>query len=244
MNYFQKQTNNWLPVICGSRLLCGLGLGLYARYMSLFKLTALIATFWVRPRAECAKITFSTRVRIAQARIASNVICNKLFVPRESTSDFNPVNCTHCMCSVSSVSVLWPCRNTNQGGIVHYKSPALLYSTTSGWGGLVNLPRNLVIQTYTVSFLIFNAPLTTCVPVTAARALKTDDTVLMIEMTKSSENTSEQKWTMLYSVNWSKLQVKPVAPWGETLRFRWGRTQTKCPSQPKRSKKFSSLIVY
>ena len=50
-----------------------------------FQLAVLIVRVRVRPGAECAKITYSMRVRIARARVAPNIGCNKPFDPREST---------------------------------------------------------------------------------------------------------------------------------------------------------------
>ena len=49
-----------------------------------FQSAVLIVRVLVRPGAECAKITYSMRVRIARARVTPNVGCNKPFVPRES----------------------------------------------------------------------------------------------------------------------------------------------------------------
>ena len=53
-----------------------------SRTTNLFNLAVLIVRVQVRPRDECAKITYS--LQIAQARVAPNVGCNKPFDPRES----------------------------------------------------------------------------------------------------------------------------------------------------------------
>ena len=48
--------------------------------------------------AECMKIAYSLRVRIALDRVAPNVGCNKSFDPLGNPgSDFNPVIRTDCM---------------------------------------------------------------------------------------------------------------------------------------------------
>ena len=49
-----------------------------------YELAVLIVRVRVQPGAECARIAYSMRVRIAQARVAPNVGCNKPFDPRES----------------------------------------------------------------------------------------------------------------------------------------------------------------
>ena len=43
------------------------------------------------------KITYSMRVRIARARVAPNVGCNKPFDPGSPGSDLNPVIGTDCI---------------------------------------------------------------------------------------------------------------------------------------------------
>ena len=53
--------------------------------LSLFQLIMLIVHVRVQPGAERAKIAYSMKVRIAQARVAPNYVgCNKPFGPRES----------------------------------------------------------------------------------------------------------------------------------------------------------------
>ena len=56
--------------------------GKFSAYES-FQLAVLIVRVRVLPRAECAKIAYSVRVQIAQARFAPNVGCNT-FDPLES----------------------------------------------------------------------------------------------------------------------------------------------------------------
>ena len=58
--------------------------GKVSDYESFSKLAILIIRVRVQPAAECAKIAYSMRVQIAQARVAPNVGCNKPFDPRES----------------------------------------------------------------------------------------------------------------------------------------------------------------
>ena len=71
-------------------------------------MAVLIVRVRVRPGAECAKITYSLRVRIARVRVAPNVGCNKPFDPRESPgSDLNPVIRTDCICSVKCAEAAW-----------------------------------------------------------------------------------------------------------------------------------------
>ena len=52
--------------------------------MNHFQTAESIVQVQVQPRAEGAKIAYSMRVRIAQARVAPNVGCNEPFDPRES----------------------------------------------------------------------------------------------------------------------------------------------------------------
>ena len=55
-----------------------------SRTMSLFNWLVLIFYVRVQSGAECAKITYSMLVQTAQARVLSNVGCNKPLDPRES----------------------------------------------------------------------------------------------------------------------------------------------------------------
>ena len=75
--------------------------------MKLFQVVVLIVRVRVEPGAECAKITYSMRVRIAQARVAPNVGYNKPFDPEGQGSDLNPVIRTNCMCSVKCAEAAW-----------------------------------------------------------------------------------------------------------------------------------------
>ena len=47
------------------------------------------------------------RVRIAQARVAPNVGCNKPLTPGSPGSDLSPVIRTDCMCSVKCAEAAW-----------------------------------------------------------------------------------------------------------------------------------------
>ena len=49
-----------------------------------FQLAVLIVHVRVQPGAECTTIAYSMRLRIAQARVAPNVGCNKNFDSKES----------------------------------------------------------------------------------------------------------------------------------------------------------------
>ena len=66
----------WLVVLFSSD-------GKVSNYKS-FQLAVLIVRVRVQPGSECVKIAHSMRMRIAQARVAPNVDCNKPGDPKES----------------------------------------------------------------------------------------------------------------------------------------------------------------
>ena len=77
-----------------------------------FQLAESLVRVRVQPGAECVKITYSMRVRIAQARVAPNVGCIKPFDPRGPGNDLNPVIRTDGMCSLNCAEAPW---NYNSG---------------------------------------------------------------------------------------------------------------------------------
>ena len=95
-----------------------------------FQLALLIVRVRVQAGAECAKIAYSMRVQIAQARVAPNVGCNKPFDPGSPGSDLNPVIRSDSMCSVKCAEAAGNYKSGSLG-IVHYKSHAFIITTIS-----------------------------------------------------------------------------------------------------------------
>ena len=95
-----------------------------------FQLVVLIVYVQVQPGAECVEIAHSMRVRIAQARVAPSVGCNRLFDPRSPGSDLSPVIRAD-LCALWSVLMLRGI--TSQVGIAHYHLHVFFFQYASNW---------------------------------------------------------------------------------------------------------------
>ena len=87
-----------------------------------FQLAVLIVRVQVQAGGECAKITYSMRVRIAQARVAPNYVgCIAIspLTPESPGSDLNLVIRTNCMCSVKCAEAAWNYKSGRLGNSRH-----------------------------------------------------------------------------------------------------------------------------